>query len=77
MSTTSLELSGISIRTEARVLFQQWIKSKKAINTVSSTCGDLGAIQNRLAHTINNPSVTTENMTAAEAVSVMSTWLIK
>lgn len=40
---------------------------KKAINTVSSTRGDLGAIQNRLEHTINNLGVTTENMTAAES----------
>ncbi len=40
---------------------------KKAINKVSSTRGDLGAAQNRLEHTINNLSVTTENMTAAES----------
>ena len=31
------------------------------------TRGDLGAIQNRLEHTINNLGVTTENMTAAES----------
>ena len=42
-------------------------KIRTAINTVSSTRGDLGAIQNRLEHTINNLSVTTENMTAAES----------
>ena len=42
-------------------------KIRTAINTVSSTKGDLGAIQNRLEHTINNLSVTTENMTAAES----------
>ena len=42
-------------------------KIKTAINTVSSTRGDLGAIQNRLEHTINNLGVTTENMTAAES----------
>ena len=40
---------------------------KNAINSVSSTRGDLGAIQNRLEHTINNLSVTAENMTAAES----------
>ena len=40
---------------------------KDAINSVSSTRGDLGAIQNRLEHTINNLSVTAENMTAAES----------
>ena len=42
-------------------------KIKTAINSVSSTRGDLGAIQNRLEHTINNLSVTSENMTAAES----------
>ena len=42
-------------------------KIRKAINSVSSTRGDLGAIQNRLEHTINNLGVTTENMTAAES----------
>ena len=42
-------------------------KIKAAINSVSSTRGDLGAIQNRLEHTINNLSVTAENMTAAES----------
>ena len=40
---------------------------KEAINAVSTTRGNLGAIQNRLEHTINNLSVTTENMTAAES----------
>ena len=42
-------------------------KIKAAINSVSSTRGDLGAIQNRLEHTINNLGVTAENMTAAES----------
>lgn len=40
---------------------------KTAINKVSSTRGNLGAIQNRLEHTINNLSVTAENITAAES----------
>ena len=40
---------------------------KKAINTVSSTRGDLGAIQNRLEHTTNNLSVMTENIQDAES----------
>ena len=42
-------------------------KIRTAINSVSSTRGDLGAIQNRLEHAINNLGVTTENMTAAES----------
>nr|WP_024837803.1 flagellin [Clostridium sp. 12(A)] len=40
---------------------------KKAIDSVSSTRGRLGATQNRLEHTINNLNVASENMTAAES----------
>ena len=40
---------------------------KAAINTVSSARGKLGALQNRLEHTINNLGATSENMTAAES----------
>ena len=42
-------------------------KIKDAINTVSGTRGDLGAIQNRLEHTSNNLSVMTENIQDAES----------
>ena len=42
-------------------------KIKTAINTVSSTRGDLGAVQNRLEHTQNNLSVMTENIQDAES----------
>jgi flagellin len=40
---------------------------KDAINKVSSTRGDLGAVQNRLEHTANNLSVMTENIQDAES----------
>ncbi|MEG0368837.1 MAG: flagellin [Hungatella sp.] len=40
---------------------------KSAINTVSTARGKMGAIQNRLEHTINNLGVTSENMSAAES----------
>ena len=40
---------------------------KKAINTVSTVRGQLGAYQNRLDHTINNLSVMTENIQDAES----------
>ena len=40
---------------------------KAAINVVSTNRANLGGLQNRLEHTINNLSVTEENMTAAEA----------
>ena len=38
-----------------------------AINQVSNTRANLGALQNRLEHTINNLGVTKENLTAAES----------
>ena len=40
---------------------------KEAINKVSTQRGKLGALQNRLDHTINNLGITTENITAAES----------
>ena len=69
MSTKGLDLDGLK---SVGILDQSTAgmsidKIKTAINTVSSTRGDLGAIQNRLEHTINNLGVTTENMTAAES----------
>jgi flagellin len=38
-----------------------------AIKTVSNTRADLGAIQNRFEHTINNLNVAVENLTASES----------
>ena len=40
---------------------------KEAINTVSSTRAGLGALQNRLEHTINNLDVAVENLSAANS----------
>ncbi|HWP51242.1 MAG TPA: flagellin, partial [Clostridia bacterium] len=40
---------------------------KEAINSVSGTRADLGAIQNRLEYTVNNLATTTENLTSAES----------
>ena len=66
MHTAALGIADINIGTQAGA--QTAVdKIKSAINSVSSTRGDLGAIQNRLEHTINNLSVTAENMTAAES----------
>lgn len=39
----------------------------RAINTVSSTRADLGALQNRLEYTVDNLSTTSENLQAAES----------
>jgi flagellin len=38
-----------------------------AINTVSGTRADLGALQNRLEHTVTNLGTTSENLTSAES----------
>lgn len=66
MHTAALGIADINISTQVGA--QTAVdKIKTAINSVSSTRGDLGAIQNRLEHTINNLSVTSENMTAAES----------
>lgn len=66
MGATSLGIGSIDVSTQDGAA--NAIKNiKNAINSVSSTRGDLGAIQNRLEHTINNLGVTTENMTAAES----------
>ena len=66
MHTAALGIADIDISTQAGAKASVG-KIKSAINSVSSTRGDLGAIQNRLEHTINNLSVTSENMTAAES----------
>lgn len=66
MSSTSLGIGSIDISTQAGAK-SAITNIKSAINTVSSTRGDLGALQNRLEHTINNLGVTSENMTAAES----------
>jgi flagellin-like hook-associated protein FlgL len=42
-------------------------KIDAAIKTVSNTRADLGAIQNRFEHTINNLNVAVENLTASES----------
>ena len=66
MHAKALGISDVDISTQAGAKAAV-DKIKSAINSVSSTRGDLGAIQNRLEHTINNLSVTSENMTAAES----------
>ena len=66
MNSDTLNISGLDITTtegadDAVSAF------KAAIDQVSTVRGNLGAIQNRLEHTINNLGVTTENITAAES----------
>ncbi len=66
MDADALGIGSVDISTQggAKVAVD---KIKNAINMVSSQRGKLGAIQNRLEHTINNLSVTAENITAAES----------
>ncbi len=66
MSAKALRISDVDVSTQSGAA-ASIEKIKTAINTVSSTRGDLGALQNRLEHTINNLGVTSENMTAAES----------
>ena len=47
------------------MLFRSIIQ--KAIDTVSTERSKLGALQNRLEHTINNLDTTSENTSAAES----------
>jgi flagellin len=64
--TSALGIDDIDISTQAGA--QSAIDAiKNAINQVSSTRGDLGAVQNRLEHTANNLSVMTENIQDAES----------
>ena len=64
--TSSLGISGIDISSQegASTAMQ---KIKDAINLVSDTRGGLGALQNRLDHTINNLGVMRENIQNAES----------
>lgn len=66
MSANSLGLDEVNIKTQDGAGEALSIINS-AIETVSTTRSNLGAIQNRLDHTINNLGVTTENMTAAES----------
>lgn len=66
MSTGSLGIAAVDVSTQQGAK-DSIDKIKLAINKVSATRGDLGAIQNRLEHTINNLGVAQENMTAAES----------
>ena len=66
MSAEGLGLKGLSIKTEPEA--SNAIDTiKNAINTVSTQRASLGALQNRLEHTINNLDVAVENLSAANS----------
>lgn len=66
VSVASLELSSVSVlNTESAA--NSMSTFRKAINTLSSKRADMGAFQNRLEYTINNLSVTSENMSSSKS----------
>jgi len=67
-ATTGLSLSTTSVNLETRTGASTAIeKIDTAIIDVSSERAKLGAMQNRLEHTINNLGTTSENLTASES----------
>lgn len=66
MSSSGLGIDTISVLNQKSALASINV-IKNAINTVSSTRADLGALQNRLEHTVNNLGTTSENLTSAES----------
>jgi len=66
MSSSGLVLKDMSVSTQSAANSAIALIDE-AINKVSGTRADLGALQNRLEHTVNNLGVTSENLTAAES----------
>lgn len=66
MRTSALGISGLDFSTQTGAQ-EGLTKVDAAIKSVSSERGKLGAIQNRLEHTINNLNTSSENLTAAES----------
>lgn len=72
MTATSLKVNGTDAGTGISISSQGKADSaitiiNTAIATVSTERSKLGAVQNRLEHTINNLGATSENLTAAES----------
>jgi len=72
LSLTELKLEGVNAESTGGIMTQEAADAaittiNDAINQVSSQRADLGAIQNRLEHTINNLGASSENLTAAES----------
>lgn len=66
MSSKGLKINNVSVATQDDAL-KAISTIEDAINSVSGTRADLGALQNRLEHTVNNLGVTSENLTSAES----------
>ncbi len=66
INSTGVGTSAISVTDTTKAL-AAISTVKDAIKFVSSVRSDLGALQNRLEHTINNLGTTTENLSASES----------
>jgi len=66
MDAAGLGISGLTVSTSTNALAAIDLV-KNAIKTLSAQRSDLGAIQNRLEHTINNLDNVVENTTSAES----------
>ena len=68
MDAKSLGISAASVKVSTNaVAGNSMTNIQKAIDTVSTERSKLGALQNRLEHTINNLDTTSENTSAAES----------
>ncbi len=66
MDATSLALTSVSLGSQTSAQAALSVIDA-AINTVSTQRANLGAVQNRLEHTVNNLGVTSENLSSAES----------
>jgi flagellin len=66
MSASSLGVSGVKV-SSFKAAGETMSKVQKAIDSVSTQRATLGAVQNRLEHTIANLDTTSENTSAAES----------
>ncbi len=66
MSSSGIGVKNISVSTR-EAANKSIAKIDDAINKVSGTRADLGALQNRMEHTINSLGVAKENLTASES----------
>ena len=66
MSASNIGVSGLAVSSNVKA-GAAMSKIQLAIQSVSSQRSKLGAIQNRLEHTINNLNTTSENTSAAES----------
>ena len=66
MNAASIGVSKLDVKSNSKA-GEAMSKIQKAIESVSDQRAKLGAIQNRLEHTINNLNTTSENTAAAES----------